>query len=299
MTCSTSLSVCASGLELGYIFGKYRYTKLCNCFKKWSRLESCIINIACLPHAQSEHILITQQEKLYQKGLSDKKPFDIYHDSNIQEVVRVKPILADFAARVHELLAEWPRHPALMQVRPLYLFVLKFISINTRNGVPSYFYSLRKELNIWHVMTFFPKFFETWMKHVLKRVKHPPEIQILIFDWYIIQRNIFERVHLQNVKSSCHICFVQQRLIYLLNFRWCTKRGQIFKSTFRQRTKWKNASRLNRNSVIFKTFAFFQLLVVIERILSFPVTSPVMKILTGLEVLLRKAQVRSWVAVHL
>lgn len=152
--------MCASGLELGYTFGKYRYTK-CNCFKKWSRLESCIINIAYLPHAQSEHILITQQEKLYQKGLSDIKPFDIYHDSNIQEVVRVKPVLADFAARVHELLAEWPRHPALMQVRPLYLFVLKFISINTRNGVPSYFYSLRKELNIWHVMTFFPKFFET------------------------------------------------------------------------------------------------------------------------------------------
>ena len=276
-------SLCASGLELGYTFGKYRYTKLCNCFKKWSRLESCIINIAYLPYAQSEYILIPQQGMLYQKGLSDKKPFDIYHDSNIQEVVRVKPILADFAARVHELLAKWPRHPALMQVRPLYLFVLKFISINTRNGFPSYFYSLRKELNIWHVMT--------W--NILQRN------QILIFDWYIIQRNIFERVHLQNVKSSCHICFVQQRLIYLLNFRWCTKRGQIFKSTFRQRTKWKNASRLNRNSVIFKTFALFQLLVVIERILSFPVTSPVMKILTGLEVLLRKAQVRSWVAVHL
>ena len=31
---------------------------------------------------------------------------------------------------------------------------------------------------------------------------------------------------------------------------------------------------------------------VIERILCFPVSSPVMKILTGLEVLLRKAQVR-------
>lgn len=39
-------------------------------------------------------------------------------------------------------------------------------------------------------------------------------------------------------------------------------------------------------------FLGLQLLVVIERILSFPVTSPVMKILTGLEVLLRKAQVR-------
>ena len=113
--------MCASGLELGYTFGKYRHTKC----KKWSRLESCIINIAYFPHAQSEYILIPQQEMLYQKGLSDKKPFDIYHDSNIQEVVRVKLILADFAARVHELLAEWPRHPALMQVRPLHLFVLK------------------------------------------------------------------------------------------------------------------------------------------------------------------------------
>ena len=39
-------------------------------------------------------------------------------------------------------------------------------------------------------------------------------------------------------------------------------------------------------------FLGFQLLVVMERILSFPVTSPVMKVLTGLEVLLRKAQVR-------
>ena len=62
----------------------------------------------------------------YQKGLADKKPFDIYHDSKVQEVVRVKPVLEDFAARIHELLAEWPRHPALMQVRPLYLFVLRY-----------------------------------------------------------------------------------------------------------------------------------------------------------------------------
>ena len=38
-------------------------------------------------------------------------------------------------------------------------------------------------------------------------------------------------------------------------------------------------------------FYLLQLVEVVERILSFPVTSPVMKILTGLEVLLRKAQV--------
>lgn len=205
--------MCASGLELGYTFGKYRYTKLCYCFKKWSRLESCIINIAYLPHAQSEHILITQQEKLYQKGLSDKKPFDIYHDSNIQEVVRVKPILADFAARVHELLAEWPRHPALMQVRPLHLFVLKYISINTRNGVPSYFYSLRKELNIWHAMTFFRSFLnlnetcsqtcETFSSNLRNR--------ILIFD--VLSKGTSLKGYVCKMSSLLVICVSYRRTV--------------------------------------------------------------------------------------
>ena len=51
-----------------------------------------------------------------QQGENGCKPFDIYHDPNIQEVVKVKPVLADFMARVHELLAEWPRHPTLLQV---------------------------------------------------------------------------------------------------------------------------------------------------------------------------------------
>ena len=37
---------------------------------------------------------------------------------------------------------------------------------------------------------------------------------------------------------------------------------------------------------------WFQLVTVVTRILSFPVTSPVMKFVTGLEVLLQKAQVR-------
>ena len=51
-----------------------------------------------------------------QQGENGCKPFDIYHDPNIQEVVKVKPVLVDFMARVHELLAEWPRHPTLLQV---------------------------------------------------------------------------------------------------------------------------------------------------------------------------------------
>ena len=43
---------------------------------------------------------------------------------------------------------------------------------------------------------------------------------------------------------------------------------------------------------------WFQLVTVVTRILSFPVTSPVMKFVTGLEVLLQKAQV-SKVVSHL
>lgn len=50
-------------------------------------------------------------------GGGESIPFNIYHDSNIQEVVKVKPILQDFIARVQGLLAEWPRHPTLLQAK--------------------------------------------------------------------------------------------------------------------------------------------------------------------------------------
>lgn len=65
--------------------------------------------------------LISQQRGQSQSGVSEGNPFNIYHDSNIQEVVKVKPVLKDLMARVHELLAEWPRHPTLLQVNALYL----------------------------------------------------------------------------------------------------------------------------------------------------------------------------------
>lgn len=48
----------------------------------------------------------------------------------------------------------------------------------------------------------------------------------------------------------------------------------------------------------FTLFYLLQLIEVTQRILSFPVTSPVMKILTGLEVLLRKAQVSKLVSIE-
>lgn len=64
----------------------------------------------------------TSQQQLYSAGASSGEtiPFNVYHDSNIQELVKVKPVLQEFMARVQELLAEWPRHPCLLQVkRPL------------------------------------------------------------------------------------------------------------------------------------------------------------------------------------
>ncbi|PFX16223.1 Midasin [Stylophora pistillata] len=75
-------------------------------------------------HFQPESTV--KQDMPYQKGLADKKPFDIYHDSKVQEVVRVKPVLEDFADRIHELLAEWPRHPALMQLLVVIQRILSF-----------------------------------------------------------------------------------------------------------------------------------------------------------------------------
>ena len=65
--------------------------------------------------------VISQQRGQFQSGVSEGTPFNIYHDSNIKEVVKVKPVLEDFSARVHELLAEWPRHPNLLQVNRLCL----------------------------------------------------------------------------------------------------------------------------------------------------------------------------------
>ncbi|XP_068698835.1 midasin-like [Montipora foliosa] len=44
------------------------------------------------------------------------RQLDVYHDSNVQEVMKVKPVLKDFMARVQELLAEWPEHPFLLQL---------------------------------------------------------------------------------------------------------------------------------------------------------------------------------------
>ncbi|XP_046863857.1 midasin-like [Xenia sp. Carnegie-2017] len=43
--------------------------------------------------------------------------YDIYHDSNLKETVKVVPILLRFKTRLEQLLVEWPEHPTLAQVK--------------------------------------------------------------------------------------------------------------------------------------------------------------------------------------
>ncbi|XP_046844513.1 midasin-like isoform X2 [Xenia sp. Carnegie-2017] len=42
--------------------------------------------------------------------------YDIYHDSNLKETVKVVPILLRFKTRLEQLLVEWPEHPTLAQL---------------------------------------------------------------------------------------------------------------------------------------------------------------------------------------
>ena len=69
------------------------------------------IFLTCSPLLQQQHSLNASSDG------GESISFNIYHDSNIQEVVKVKPVLQDFMARVQGLLAEWPRHPTLLQVK--------------------------------------------------------------------------------------------------------------------------------------------------------------------------------------
>ena len=42
--------------------------------------------------------------------------YDIYHDSNLREIIQVLPILRSFKSRLQQLLEDWPEHPTLVQV---------------------------------------------------------------------------------------------------------------------------------------------------------------------------------------
>lgn len=44
------------------------------------------------------------------------RPYDIYYDSNVEEVLLCLPVLEKFLRRIRELLESWPDHPTLKMV---------------------------------------------------------------------------------------------------------------------------------------------------------------------------------------
>jgi len=48
---------------------------------------------------------------------ANSKQYDIYHNTNIPEVIKIKPVMTSFKIRLDELLAEWPGNPLFLQVR--------------------------------------------------------------------------------------------------------------------------------------------------------------------------------------
>ncbi|XP_071480621.1 midasin-like [Diadema antillarum] len=79
--------------------------------------------------------IATQQSddrfKPIRKGSGDAtRPYDIYHDPNIPEVIQCKSVLDEFTVRIDELLAEWPDHPTLKQLSML-IQRIKSFSVNS------------------------------------------------------------------------------------------------------------------------------------------------------------------------
>ena len=76
-------------------------------------------------HAVGANLIFTSMLKksLELKEHTVSTSFDIYHDNSIAEVQKLIPLLRDFSSRVSELLAEFPEHPALLQVMKLFLFI--------------------------------------------------------------------------------------------------------------------------------------------------------------------------------
>ncbi|XP_061171079.1 uncharacterized protein LOC133180624 [Saccostrea echinata] len=74
------------------------------------------------------HLLASQslQEEItpvYDNQAEKASPqgYDVYHDSNLSEVINCVPILQRLMVRVRELQEEWPDHPILIQVTQIVL----------------------------------------------------------------------------------------------------------------------------------------------------------------------------------
>ncbi|XP_074663211.1 midasin-like [Tubulanus polymorphus] len=79
-------------------------------------LASHLIVLNTLEHSTQEQL----------ENSSSQKPYDVYHDPNIAEVVQCRPLLYLLNSRVQELLLEWPDHPALKQIVDVINRILSF-----------------------------------------------------------------------------------------------------------------------------------------------------------------------------
>lgn len=50
------------------------------------------------------------------QAMTSERPYDIYRDSNVPEVLKCRPLLTTMRNSVKKLLNEWPEHPTLQQV---------------------------------------------------------------------------------------------------------------------------------------------------------------------------------------
>eukprot|EP00112_Aurelia_sp_Birch-Aquarium-sp1_P018771 Seg453.13 transcript_id=Seg453.13/GoldUCD/mRNA.D3Y31 product=Midasin protein_id=Seg453.13/GoldUCD/D3Y31 len=66
------------------------------------------------------------KQSLAQSTTISLEAFDIYHESNIAEVQKLTPLLAEFSSRITELLNEFPEHPALIQIQQIIDRILSF-----------------------------------------------------------------------------------------------------------------------------------------------------------------------------
>ena len=107
----------------------YSQTKKCFCFPA----SDSDIDLQCL----GSHLLVSASLSQYMTSLgqlgndlgdltldptchagANNRPagYNFYHDSNVQEVMKCRPVIDGVRARVRELLREWPRHPTLIVV---------------------------------------------------------------------------------------------------------------------------------------------------------------------------------------
>ena len=55
-----------------------------------------------------------------------QKPFDIYYDPAVSDVLKCRPVLDSFKLRIRELLAEWEGHPTLIELMTVIDRIMSF-----------------------------------------------------------------------------------------------------------------------------------------------------------------------------